>query len=116
MKEELVVTSAIAQNILQALEILSLHADGNNSGQYQICAFGKFENGVPLLCRDDACKEWQEVSTKSAQTDDVKRRRAIPWFTGYIVQWKWKEIFATKRRKEEEGTEGIYRKDHPYNL
>ena len=31
MKEELVVTSAIAQTILQALEILSLHADGNNS-------------------------------------------------------------------------------------
>ena len=42
-------------------------------GQHQICAFGKYENGLPLLCRDDAaCKDWQEVSTKSAQTDDVK--------------------------------------------
>ena len=41
-------------------------------GQHQICAFGKYENGFPLLCRDDACKEWQEVSAKSAQTDDVK--------------------------------------------
>ena len=28
---------------------LGLHADGNNSGQCQICAFGKYENGFPLL-------------------------------------------------------------------
>ena len=43
------VTSAIAQNILQAQEILGLHADGNNSGQCQICAFGKYEEGSLLI-------------------------------------------------------------------
>ena len=46
-------------------------------GQHQICAFGKYENGLPLLCRDDAaCKDWQEVSAKSAQTDDNCQRAA----------------------------------------
>ena len=65
--------------------------------------------------RDDACKEWQEVSTQPAQTDDVK---------GNVRSFGSQDIFSNgnemrclqKRRKEEEGTERIYRKDHPYNL
>ena len=56
--------------------------------------------------RDDACKEWQEVSTQSVQTDDVK---------GDVRSFGSQGIFSNgngmrylqKRRKEEEGTEGI---------
>ena len=71
-KEELVVTSAIAQNILQAQEILGLHADGNNSGQCQICAFGKYENGFPLLDTMPA-----NIGGQPAQSDDVKGLKGI---------------------------------------
>ena len=45
----------------------TLHVDGKNSGQCQICAFGKYENGFPLLETMPA-----NIAGQPAQSDDVK--------------------------------------------
>ena len=65
----------------------------------------QIRKGIPAA-RDDAGKEWQEVSTQSVQTDDAK---------GDVRSFGSKDILSNgngmrylqKRRKEEEGTKGI---------
>ncbi len=65
----------------------------------------QIRKGIPAA-RDDAGKEWQEVSTQSVQTDDAK---------GDVRSFGSQDILSNgngmrylqKRRKEEEGTEGI---------
>ena len=71
-KEEFVVTSAMAQNILLAQDILDLHAAGNNSGQCQICALGKYEEGSLLI---------ETMTAKSG------RNWLAGWLDGWLGGW-----------------------------
>ena len=93
---------------------MGLHADGNNSGQCQICAFGKYENGFPLLETMPA-KSGRKVSTQSVQTDEDKRDvRSFGSQDRFSNGTEMK--YLQKGRKEEEGTEEIYRKDQRDSL
>ena len=70
------------------------------------CKINQHQHPAPRFAGDDAGKQWQEVSTQSVQTDDAK---------GDVRSFGSQDILSNgngmrylqKRRKEEEGTEGI---------
>ena len=92
----------------------TLHADSNSAAHCQICAFGKYENGFPLLETMPAksgrkfLHNLLRLTTSKEACDPVVRRVYIP------IEMK-RDVYK-KRREEKEGTERICRRDHPYNL
>ncbi len=70
----------------------------------------QIRKGIPDA-RDDAGKQWQEVSTQSVQTDEAKGDVRSLGSQGILSNGNGTR-YLQKSRKEEEGTKGTYISEH----